>query len=396
MGGVVPLGYRASGRSLVIDPRHAEVVRRIFALYLEAGSIRLLKERIEGDSELHKHLQSLDNKPSFSRGALNWMLKNPIYVGMIRHGATVHQGQHEPIIDRETWDAVQAQLHHQAQRKTRTKEGSSSPLVGKLFDETGDPLIPTHSSKSGRRYRYYVSQRLIHAGRKDEAGWRLPASEVEQAVMTALSGFFADEGRIAELAGRIDSAAIARAVRFATEVSKLIESSNERWQRCRDLIDRIQIASGTLTIVLDRECLRERLDLDEILAEEPLAILLPFKLRRRGHEARLVIGGETIRPIVDQKLVDTLTLAHRWLSRLTTADTTISALARAEAIDDGEISRILPLAFLAPDIVETIVEGRQPVELTARHLKRLKPLPASWVAQRRMLGFIQQDNRSPS
>jgi hypothetical protein len=214
--------------------------------------------------------------------------------------------------------------------------------------------------------------------------------------MTALSGFFADEGKIAGLAGRIDSAAIARAVRFATEVSKLIESSNERWQRCRDLIDRIQIASGTLTIVLDRECLRERLDLDEILAEEPLAILLPFKLRRRGHEARLVIGGETIRPIVDQKLVDTLTLAHRWLSRLTTADTTISALARAEAIDDGEISRILPLAFLAPDIVETIVEGRQPVELTARHLKRLKPLPASWVAQRRMLGFIQQDNRSPS
>jgi hypothetical protein len=148
-----------------------------------------------------------------------------------------------------------------------------------------------------------------------------------------------------------------------------------------------------LTIALDRECVRERLDLDEFLAEEPLAIVLPFKLRRRGHESRLVIGGEAVRTIVDQKLVDTLTLAHRWLSRLTTTDITISALARVEGVDDGEISRILPLAFLAPDIAEAIVEGRQPVELTARHLKRLKPLPASWAEQRRMLGFTQQNGR---
>ena len=56
-------------------------------------------------------------------------------------------------------------------------------------------------------------------------------------------------------------------------------------------------------------------------------------------------------------------------------------------VDDGEISRILPLAFLAPAIVEAIVEGRQPVELTVRKLVRLKPVPALWVDQRRALGF---------
>ena len=93
MGGVVPLGYRASGRSLVIEPREAEVVRRIFALYLEAGSIRVLKERIEERSTNCKTACSrCRNKPSFSRGALNWMLKNPIYVGMIRHGAVGSPG----------------------------------------------------------------------------------------------------------------------------------------------------------------------------------------------------------------------------------------------------------------------------------------------------------------
>jgi DNA invertase Pin-like site-specific DNA recombinase len=392
MGGVVPFGYRASGRSLVIEPTEEEVVRRIFALYLEAGSIRVLKERLEGDSELQDRLKSLQNKPSFSRGALNWMLKNPIYVGMIRHGQSAHQGQHPPLIDRETWDAVQAHLQQQARRKTRTRGGTSSPLLGKLFDETGDPLIPTHSSKGGRRYRYYVSQRLIHEGRKDEAGWRLPASEIEQAIISALSGFFADEGRVAGLAGRIESSAIARAVRSAAEVSRLIELSNDRWQPCRELIDRIQIAPGTLTILLDRESLQEQLGLEELYGEDPLAIVVPFTLRRRGHEARLAIGGEAVRPIIDRRLVDTLTLAHRWLSRLTTADLTISALARAEGVDDGEISRIQPLAFLAPDITEAILDGRQPVELTARHLKRLKPLPASWVEQRKLLGFTQQSS----
>jgi hypothetical protein len=175
-------------------------------------------------------------------------------------------------------------------------------------------------------------------------------------------------------------------------VSRLIELNDDRWQPCRELIDRIQIAPGTLTILLDREALQERLGLEDLHGEDPLAIVVPFTLRRRGHETRLAIGGEALRPIVDQRLVDTVTLAHRWLSRLTTVDTTISALASAEGVDDGEISRILPLAFLAPDVTEAILDGRQPVELTARHLKRLKPLPASWDDQRKLLGFTQQSS----
>ena len=66
---------------------------------------------------------------------------------------------------------------------------------------------------------------------------------------------------------------------------------------------------------------------------------------------------------------------------------TVVEIAKAEALDDGEISRVLPLAFLAPDIVEAILDGRQPFNLTARDLKRLKPLPTSWVHQRQVLGF---------
>jgi hypothetical protein len=116
----------------------------------------------------------------------------------------------------------------------------------------------------------------------------------------------------------------------------------------------------------------------------------PFELCRRGVEARLIFGNEVQRsPNVDPLLVDTLARAMNWLARLTSEkDITTAQLARQDGVDDGEISRVLPLAFLAPDIVEAIVQGRQPASLVATHLRRLKPLPTSWDEQRRVLGFV--------
>jgi site-specific DNA recombinase len=91
-----------------------------------------------------------------------------------------------------------------------------------------------------------------------------------------------------------------------------------------------------------------------------------------------------------QLLVETIAQAFNWVARLTSGKgITTAELARQDGIDDGEISRVLPLAFLAPDIVEAIVQGRQPITLTATYLKRLKPLPTSWPEQRRVLGVIK-------
>jgi site-specific DNA recombinase len=106
-------------------------------------------------------------------------------------------------------------------------------------------------------------------------------------------------------------------------------------------------------------------------------------------EARLIVGCVPQQAArVDEGLVDAISRARRWLHQLNTeGHPTIASLARRVVVDGGEISRSLPLAFLAPDIIEAIVEGRQPVELTVRKLIRLKPFPALWVHQRRALGF---------
>ena len=124
----------------------------------------------------------------FRRGHLHCLLTNPLYAGRIRHQRRVYEGQHPSIIAPELWDAVQTQLQAGAakpRRRTTKGRAARSPLAGKLFDETGDRLTPSHTKKkNGQRLRYYVSRRLIqHSGQKDLSGWRLPAPMLEQTVV---------------------------------------------------------------------------------------------------------------------------------------------------------------------------------------------------------------------
>ena len=122
----------------------------------------------------------------------------------------------------------------------------------------------------------------------------------------------------------------------------------------------------------------------------PGAILLdiPVRFRRRGAEMKLVMTDErasTTNP--DARLIAAVAQAHRWSEELRTGvASSVGDLVTRHGVDQGDVSRSLPLAFLAPDIVEAILQGRQPVELTAARLKRIR-LPLSWAEQRRLLGF---------
>src|SRR3954452_3529863 len=92
------------------------------------------------------------------------------------------------------WDSVQKKLSEPGKRQGGA--GRTSLLTGLLYDETGDRLTPSHSVKAGRRYRYYISHRLMQARRRDETGWRLPAEELEKIVVAALIDLLADEKRL--------------------------------------------------------------------------------------------------------------------------------------------------------------------------------------------------------
>ena len=178
MGGPVPIGYRAIDKRLEIEAEEAEVVRQLFRLYLEIGSVRRLKERVD-ELRLVTPKRRLRNGEMaggrrFSRGHLYWLLSNPVYAGCVRHRGRVWPGQHEPIIDRELWDAVQKSLSGQAPTERGMRTGRRSLLAGLLNDETGDRLSPSHAVKNGRRYRYYISHRLMQARKRDEGGGGFP------------------------------------------------------------------------------------------------------------------------------------------------------------------------------------------------------------------------------
>ena len=188
MGGRVPLGYEKDERTLRINEAEAETVQTLYALYRQHGTLRQVKAEADRLRLRTKQRFAADGTRTgglpFRRGHLHCLLTNPLYAGRIRHQRRVYEGQHPSIIAPEFWDAVQTQLQAGAakpRRRTPKGRAAPSPLAGKLFDETGDRLTPSHTKKkNGHRLRYYVSRRLIQHSGQNLSGWRLPAPMLEQ------------------------------------------------------------------------------------------------------------------------------------------------------------------------------------------------------------------------
>jgi site-specific DNA recombinase len=184
MGGNIPLGYINRDKKLVIVPEEAEQVRWMFRRYLELGSVGLLLEEMNRLG-IRTRLQTLSDGQkrgggAYGKGALVYLLRNRCYVGEILHRGQIHAGEHEPIVERETFEAVQASLAANAITRKACARASDFLLTGLLFDSAGNRMTPSHSRKKGVRYRYYVSQAILQS-RKGQAGevFRVPAPEIE-------------------------------------------------------------------------------------------------------------------------------------------------------------------------------------------------------------------------
>ena len=116
---------------------------------------------------------------------------------------------------------------------------------------------------------------------------------------------------------------------------------------------------------------------------------LPVQLYRRGVETRLVICNDARSGATrDPKLIQLIARGHVWFEQIKSGQRkSVEEIARTEKVDASDVTRALPLAFLAPSIVEAILAGNQPIELTAERLRRLAPLPYDWAEQRGALGF---------
>jgi site-specific DNA recombinase len=124
--------------------------------------------------------------------------------------------------------------------------------------------------------------------------------------------------------------------------------------------------------------------------EEFWTFEIPYKLRNRGRQLKILPEGiaQATSSEPDPTLLKLLRRAHAWRQQLETGPpATICDLAAANGVNASYFTRLLRIAYLAPDIIEAIIEGRQPPELTANKLVRVKKLPISWADQREHLGF---------
>jgi DNA invertase Pin-like site-specific DNA recombinase len=413
MGGAVPLGYNAVNRKLRINEADAKTVRLLFELYLKLSSVRRLQEECRRREIQAKQRTMLDGRQSggtaFSRGHLYRILSNPIYIGRIPHKGRSYEGEHDAIIDAETWDKVQAQLAINAGRK-RGRASSKHPslLAGLLFTAEGVPFTPSHAVNHGRRYRYYVERSLltpvVEKGRSgvprlndsgngiQSKGWRLPAHQIEQLVLRQVTGFLRDRGALLD-ALRFKRKSPDVVCTVLSRASKLADKCESRslagqMEIIGALVRRITVAENQVTVAIDRNGLVERLLGREAPSRSkegsPILIEAPVRFRRRGVEAKLVVLDQPQNASEpDTNLIKALARAHEWWSRIVRGEARgMGDIARAEGFNRAYVTRFLCLAFLAPEITKTILQGHQPTELTAkRFISSALNFPLLWLDQ---------------
>jgi len=406
MGGHPPFGYDVRDKRLIINDREAGIVRHIFARYAEMGSVRRVKAELDADGIRTKERISQTRtrwggKP-FAVGALYHMLANEVYIGMAVHKGKVYPGEHDAIIDNALWQKVQRVIESN-RRKRRNADGAKDPslLAGLLFDAEGERFTPSHAVKRGRRYRYYIERSLITRGRSPDPGVstkgkRIAAREIEAIVVRRLVRLLGDNGELMDVLQGLEAGDIDKSIRAAASLHKELEAAAPG--RCREIITtlvrRVVLETDCVRLEIGIAGLRQLLDVvargAETSPQDTHTLAVPFTLRRRGSELKLVIegGADVPRGRIDPVLIKLIDRAHDWMQLLTSGRIrSIKELTEREGLTGSYITRVMRLSFLAPDIVAAIVEGLQPADLTARTLLRGIDLPVSWEEQRTAFRF---------
>jgi site-specific DNA recombinase len=349
MGGNTPLGYINRDKKLVVMPEEAEQVRWMFRRYLELGSVGLLLEDMNRLG-IRTRSQTLSNGQqrgggAYGKGALVYLLRNRCYVGEILHRGQIHAGEHEPIVDRDTFEAVQASLAANAITRKANNKASDFLLTGLLFDSAGNRMTPSHSRKKGARYRYYVSQAILQS-RKGQAGevFRVPAPEIE---------------------AQIEQFIRLQARDPYGEVQTLIGSR----------IARIIVQTDSISV----EMAAPEAGAGGDPAGSGQTVSLPWS-RKPFRATKGVIGGTaavTGTPADGQAILMAIGRARRWVDEIM-AGGTIAGIASREGRGERQIRLLMPLAFVAPQMVRRLIEGVPPIPMTT---ELAKSVPLYWVAQ---------------
>jgi site-specific DNA recombinase len=183
MGGFVPLGYDVNDRKLIINKAEAATVRKIFERFIKIGSATELVRELRAEGVRGKQGKLVD------KGYVYKLLNNRVYVGEAVHKGLAYPGEHQAIIDRALWDRVHTVLGESPRKRAaNTRAQTPALLKGLIFGSTGRAMTPAHTRKGGKLYRYYVSTDVLKRDAESCPVRRVPAAEIEGAVIDQLRG----------------------------------------------------------------------------------------------------------------------------------------------------------------------------------------------------------------
>ena len=377
VGGPVPLGYASRNKKLVVVPEEAATVRKIFAHYLELGSVGALAQELDQQGIRNRpRIGSDDARGGEVRigvGALAYLLKNRMYIGEVTYRGEVHRGEHEPILDRDVFEAVQARLAAGAvERKVKLK-ASPAVLTGRIFDDRGNRMTPTHSNKLGARYRYYVSHAVVQK-RREDAGTiaRVPAPEIETLVLNS----------IREHLQAIGSAE----PQIVANDHDLIEGHVERIVVKPNVIEVWLLDTKDESTPSDHDS--DGMD-QHCSDPESLILALPWAAQTFSAVKGVLHTPEpapSSNPEVRDGLLTAIAKARGWVDDLLgDRVASFAEIAAREGKTERYIRLLASLAFTSPRIIAALIDGTARPDLTVAGLARA--LQYSWAEQERQFGL---------
>jgi hypothetical protein len=374
VGGPLPLGYEMKDGKIAVVEDEAERVRLIYRRYLELDGVNALVRDL-GEKYIRTKIRlratgATHGGISFERGSLFYLLRNRFYIGEVKYKGEILPGEQPAIMDRELFDAVQQKLTDQWSHRNHAKSKSDHLLTGLLFDDAGHRMIPTHASKAGIRYRYYVSLPHLKGESKTVSVGsvsRIPATDIEDIIVKSVSEHLvAQDGQSTSSSPRADD----RSVMIAAQVVR-IDVHKDR------VIVRLKSA-GTE---------------EESTDGQSLSILWQKPPSRKSRQILIPLGvpRNEVRPIRIERrarLVNAISRGRRWLDEIVSGSVAnIEQIATRQKCSVRQVNMTISLAFLAPDLVKAAVEGRLPRGIG---VERLRDAPAEWSRQFEALGLNPQ------
>jgi site-specific DNA recombinase len=390
MGGAVPLGYDWRDRALIVNEPEAKQVREIFDHYIRLGSVFDLYEHLKGRSIRSKARVGPTGRVAggavLSRGTLYHLLSNPLYRGKIAHQGMLHQGMHSAIISDEVWLKTSNLLKENRVRRSKSKNQSSERLLlGLLFDQEGNRFTPTHASKKGRRYSYYISQALVE-GKKTKCIQRIPATEIEQVVASRVRSLLASQ---IELAGHFPDLSIREmrlllaAARHRAELLTDLGTSEAR-NIFETIVKRVVMSESEAQIEIDGSKLLQALlgsQSHDPIGSTSIFLVCPFTIKRRGQQVRMVISAgeeDESRPI--PSLMRVIARSRDWMELIVSGRArTLDDLIKTSGLTRPYVKNAFRCVVLSPPLIDAIVSGRHRVDLTVMNLTH--DLPLDWNKQ---------------